>query len=84
MRIHHVRRASAREIVCASMLVVGACGSPPATTAHTPAASVEHAQPEGDLPVVVLTDEAVARLGIETSTVEASALPRTRLVGGEV
>ena len=85
MSIHHVRTARvARDIACASMLVVGACGSPPPTTSHTPAASVEHAQPEGDLPVVVLTAEAVARLGIETSTVEASELPRTRLVGGEV
>ncbi len=88
MTLHH-RRTWVRTLACATSfgvagLSVMGCGSPASAPAHTSAASVEHPEPEGDLPVVVLTPEAVARLAIETATVEASSLPRTRLVGGEV
>ena len=74
----------ARRIACGSALVLAACSSRATAPAPTPVASVEHAEPEGELPVVVLTADTVARLGIETSTVQTSPLPRTRLVGAEV
>lgn len=83
MRLDH-RQTFVHTLACAASLALAGCGSPAAAPAHTPAASVEHAEPESDLPVVVLTPQAVARLALETSTVEASPLPRTRLVGGEV
>lgn len=83
MRLDH-RQTFVRTLACAASLALAGCGSPAAAPTHAPAASVEHAEPESDLPVVVLTSQAVARLALETSTVEASPLPRTRLVGGEV
>lgn len=61
-----------------------ACASPPAATHAAPPSEVLHGITEAELPTVVLTPEAVARLHIETSVVRAGAVPRTRLVGGEV
>jgi len=60
------------------------CGAPPASPHASPPGSVENGIAESDLPLVHLTAEAVARLGIETAVVEAGAVPATRLVGGEV
>ena len=61
-----------------------ACASPPAASHAAPPSEVLHAITEAEMPTVVLTPEAVARLHIETSVVRAGAVPRTRLVGGEV
>ena len=69
------------------LLALAGCRAPlaaPVANAHPPAATVDHPVAETDLPVVHLSPETVARLGIETTTVTAGAVARTRLVGGEV
>ena len=71
-----------RRIAMTILFLCGCKASPPTT--HPPASKVEHPIQETDLPVVRLTPEAIARLGIETSIVEAGAVARSRLVGGEV
>src|SRR5690606_15974793 len=49
-----------------------------------PAVRVDHATTEADLPMVVISPEAIARLGVETTTVSFGAQAAIRLVGGEV
>jgi RND family efflux transporter MFP subunit len=60
-----------------------ACGSPPAGK-PAPAATVRHAVAEEHLATVVLSAEALHRLGIETEVVARGAVGATRTVGGEV
>lgn len=70
-------------LVLASALLTSACEQKKAPT-HAAASGVTHPIAESALPVVQLTAEAIARLRIETTTVRQGAVPRTRLVGGEV
>ncbi len=49
-----------------------------------PPATVSHAEPEGTMPTVTLTDEAIARLGLVTAPVEERVVSAVRTVGGEV
>lgn len=65
------------------LVLLGACTSKPPSTPPPPA-EVSHPRPEAELPSVRLTPEAVARLRLETSSVRDVAVPRARLVGGEV
>lgn len=71
------------DAVLSMLLLLCACnkgsGNP-----HVAASLVERPMPETDLPVVRLSEQAIKRLGIATSTVESGPLPHTRLVGGEV
>lgn len=66
------------------VVLVSGCGAPAPSAGHAAASTVEHPIGEGELPTVTLTPEAVARLGIETASVEDDAVISTRLVGGEV
>ncbi|AMK78578.1 membrane fusion protein MtrC [Methylomonas methanica] len=59
-------------------------GNLPAAESTSPPAKIEHPVKESDLTKVVLTAEAVNRLGIVTTTVEKRPLTRTRLFGGEI
>lgn len=68
---------------CALLTLALACQREPSSP-HAPAAVVAHPVAESELPTVRLTPEAIARLGIETTTVRTASLPRSRLVGGEV
>lgn len=61
-----------------------ACGSGSSPAPHEAPAHVENAVPESALATVSFTAEAMARLGIATTTVESGAAPAIRLVGGEV
>lgn len=66
-------------------LVVMGCRrevAPPA--AHAAPATVTHRVTEAELTTVSLTAEAARRLGIETATVTASTVTRTRDVGAEL
>jgi cobalt-zinc-cadmium efflux system membrane fusion protein len=65
------------------LLALTACVAPSAAP-HAAPASVENPISETDLTRVRMHPEAVARLGIETTTVEAGAVADVRLVGGEV
>ncbi len=72
-----------REALLAWGVLVCGCGAatpPPAVHAS----EVDHPVLETTLPVVRLTPEAVTRLGVETTEVQRSAFPMSRLVGGEV
>jgi cobalt-zinc-cadmium efflux system membrane fusion protein len=60
----------------------GGGGGSPAKSA--PPAKVQNAQKEVDLATVTLTEQAEARLGIETVDVERRSVSRTRSVGGEI
>lgn len=71
-----------KRIAIALLLSCGCDSSP--TVTHALASEVEHPILETDLPVVRLAREAITRLGIETTVVEEGAVPRARLVGGEV
>lgn len=66
-----------------AVLVVAGCKSPPSEAHHAPV-EVKGAHPEGAMPEVRLSAEAIRRLGIEITAVEAGSVPRARLVGGEV
>jgi hypothetical protein len=67
------------------LALASACESNTAPRSHHTAASeVSHPIAEADLPAVHLSAEAISRLRIETTSVRAGPVPRTRLVGGEV
>ncbi|MFN7696624.1 MAG: efflux RND transporter periplasmic adaptor subunit [Deltaproteobacteria bacterium] len=73
--------------VVTSAIVVGlitGCGSTTSPAPHEAPAHVENAIPESGLATVHFTAEAMRRLAIATSTVEANISPAERLVGGEV
>jgi RND family efflux transporter MFP subunit len=67
-------------------LIVPGCssGSTSKPAAHGAPAAVQNPRTEADLSRVVLTDEAVKRLGIETDTVKSDSAAVTRTVGGDV
>ncbi|MEQ8572007.1 MAG: efflux RND transporter periplasmic adaptor subunit [Deltaproteobacteria bacterium] len=66
------------------LIVLCACrGEVPQPHASTPS-SVEHGVAESEITRVHLTEEAIARLGIRTSTVGERAVAQRRRVGGEV
>lgn len=74
-----------RAIAAALVAFVSACESNKAPPSHHAASSeVTHPIAEADLPAVSLSTEAISRLHIETTSVRAGSIPRTRLVGGEV
>lgn len=67
-----------------ALLLVG-CGASESGGAHAdPPAHVEHPEPESDLAVVHLSQDAMRRLAIETGAVGEADVRATRLVGGEV
>jgi RND family efflux transporter MFP subunit len=70
-------------------LAVGAGCSPRTLPDHSdahpaPPATVENAEPESEIARVRLTPEAVARLAIESVTIETRDVERVRTVAGEV
>lgn len=67
-----------------SALLLLASNLPAAESTSAPPAKIEHPVKESDLTKVVLTAEAVNRLGIVTTTVEKRRLTQTRLFGGEI
>jgi membrane fusion protein, heavy metal efflux system len=73
-----------RLLVLAALCLGGCEGSAKSAPLHKSASSVERPIAETDLPSVLLSSEAVERLRIETGVVERAAVPRARLVGGEV
>jgi RND family efflux transporter MFP subunit len=80
---------SPRRIITAGLLALFAtdCRPPSNTATHgttRPPSSVEHPVHEEALPQVRLSPQAIARLRVEQSTVRASSVAATRLVGGEV
>jgi cobalt-zinc-cadmium efflux system membrane fusion protein len=52
--------------------------------AKTPAATIQHPKPEGELTTVTLTADAVRRLGVETAIATVERVPGTRTLPGEV
>ena len=66
------------------LAALSACGSPAADDAHAAPSHVENPVAESELTRVRMTPEAVARLGIETGTVEVGEHTARRRVGGEV
>jgi hypothetical protein len=67
-----------------SVLLLLASNLPAAEPTSAQPAKIEHPVKESDLTKVVLTTEAVNRLGIVTTTVEKRRLTQTRLFGGEI
>ncbi len=67
-----------------SVLLLMTGNLPAAESTSPPPAKIEHPVKESDLTKVVLTAEAVNRLGIITTTVDKRSLTRTRLFGGEI
>lgn len=59
-----------------------ACGGPEAKRAAP--AKVENPHPEGTVPTVILSDDAIRRLGLEVAPVELRVVGEAREVGGEV
>lgn len=72
-------------LVCLATVLAAACGETPAAPAAAPpAAKVSGAVPETSLTSLTLTDEARARLGIETGQAERRIIATTRSLGGEL
>lgn len=69
-------------LVCWSAGCGSGGGAAPA--GHAEPATVSHPVHEDALPVVTLTTEAIARLGVASTPVAEARRGRTRLVGGEV
>ncbi len=68
--------------IALAVLTSGSC----AKTASKPAAAakVENAHPEGTVPTVTLSDDAIKRLGLEVAEVQMRAVSAIHTVGGEV
>lgn len=86
----HPLIARSKPLLIATLLltVCGAqigCGNSEAkTSTKTKPAKVEPHPSEADIYRVLLTEKAEQRLGITTVPVERKAMPRTRLLGGEI
>lgn len=65
-------------------LLVGACSRDVPTPPHDVPATVDHPQTEAGLTTVRLTQQAAARLGIETATAGEATAAATRTLGGEI
>ena len=74
--------STCRLLLPALLLLAG--NLPAAESTSPPPAEIEHPVKESDLTKVILTAEAVNRLGIVTTTVEKRRLTQTRLFGGEI
>ncbi|TCV77412.1 efflux RND transporter periplasmic adaptor subunit [Methylomonas denitrificans] len=79
---HPNHKPSTCRLLLSALLLLA--GNLPAAESTSPPAKIEHPVKESDLTKVVLTAEAVNRLGIVTTTVEKRPLTRTRLFGGEI
>ena len=70
-----------------ALFIIGAAGcssdDPPAAQ-PAPAAHVEAPRPESELTTVKLSQEAVKRLGLETTVAKIDTAAATRSLGGEV
>ena len=75
------------KIAATALLLISSAGCATKSDAETqkpqPPAKVESPVKEGDLTKITLTPEAEARLGIQTATVEYTAVTRTREYAGE-
>ncbi len=76
-----------KPVITVCLALLSACGgaenSQPAAS-HPPAASVAGAIPEGRLPVLSLSEAAVQRLALETSSVTQRTIVQVRRRGGRV